>query len=125
MKLPRGGYNIAMAKQRWYPVTRTGKLVTVLYGLLPPYIVYAETLNVFPGVLQIPIIGGLATALLCLGYAKYARKKPFERKHDKTEGFTIVELLVVIAIIGLGGDYLPRNYREPAKSLLCPLFAGV
>ncbi len=92
---------MATAPKRWYPVNRLGKLVTTLYALLPPYIVCAQVLDAFPGVLQIPIIGGLAATVLCLLYAKFTGKKIFERKHDKREGFTLIELLMVIAIIGL------------------------
>jgi hypothetical protein len=67
----------------WYPVSLLGIILTSLYALVPPYIVYAQSTQTFPPELQVPILSGMvfvgALMLLC----RYTGQKPFLRRSGK------------------------------------------
>ena len=57
-----------MAKKQssWYPVSTVGLVCTALYALVPPYMVYAQSTDIFPEVLRLPLVGSMALILGCM-----------------------------------------------------------
>lgn len=68
-------------KNRWYPVSLTGKIIVVAYAFVPPYIAYAQTTEVFPPELQSPLVVGMILVLICMLVCKVTGQKPFRARH--------------------------------------------
>ena len=76
-------HNEGMLRRRpkgWYPVTTLGIVLTVLYASMVPYIVYAQTTEIFPDTLKTPLIFVMAFIILCMLVCRFTDQKPFHHK---------------------------------------------
>ena len=67
-------------RSSWYPVSMLGLVCTSLYALVPPYIVYAQSAQIFPEDLRLPLISLMAFILVCMLICRYTNQKPFHHK---------------------------------------------
>jgi prepilin-type N-terminal cleavage/methylation domain-containing protein len=74
-----------------------------VYGLVPVFIVYVDSLGFLTSVTRTFAMGGMFTVATLVGYAQRTGRKLFARraKGDTANGFTLIELLIVISIIGI------------------------
>jgi prepilin-type N-terminal cleavage/methylation domain-containing protein len=88
---------------KWYSVNFVGGLTMSLYGLVPVYMIYIDSLGYLTIVSRVTAVGGMMFVSSCLLYARKKNYKLFNR-HPETQtrgGFTLIELLIVISIIGI------------------------
>ena len=91
--------------RKWYPISFTGGMVIGLYAVLPPYIVFAETLGLLTQTQQVGAVLGILFVIVCMIVCRITNQTPFRKKKvhtatNKETGFTLIELLIVISIIG-------------------------
>jgi prepilin-type N-terminal cleavage/methylation domain-containing protein len=91
-----------MKRLGWYPISFLGGLLLGMYGLVPPYVVYADTLEIWTDQDRVMASLGMAFVAAILLMAKSKGHQPFRRgKHDKRGAFTLIELMVTVSIIGI------------------------
>ncbi len=89
-------------KTGWYPINFLGGLLVSLYGLIPFYIVYVDSLGFVTGPTRLFAVGGMIFVTGLLEAARKRGHKLFSKQpHGKDGGFTLIELLIVISIIGI------------------------
>lgn len=92
-------------KISWYPISFTGWILTTLYALLPPYILYVDSIGHLPPSMRIAAGSCMALVAGMMIVCRRTKQKPFhhasKRKLTSEDAFTLVELLTVISIIGI------------------------
>jgi prepilin-type N-terminal cleavage/methylation domain-containing protein len=101
----------------WYPISFFGGLLTALYSLLPPYIVYIDQLGFLPPSWRIAagtcmvVVAGLLFICRRKGEKVFPRKRT--RDYSARDAFTLVEILIVISILGvIAALILPLLWRS-------------
>lgn len=75
-----------------------------LYGFIPPYIVYADSIGLLPHSSRIFAMGGMALIGISVFAARKRGHTLFSRNRKTRAiepGFTLMELMIVISIIGI------------------------
>jgi general secretion pathway protein G len=92
-----------MKRFGWYPISFLGGLILGMYLMVPPYVVYADTLQIWTDHDRVVASLGMAFVIAILLMARSMGHQPFRRhsRHDKRGAFTLIELMIVVSIIGI------------------------
>lgn len=64
----------------WYPISTVGILITFLYALVPPGIVYAQSAEILPEGLRMPLVAAMGFVVALMLACRYTNQKPFLRR---------------------------------------------